>query len=93
MSRKKNKIQKTYYSKAEGENRTINLQFCVTAEELKKIERGICITDALLAKFVFRRLWSRGMTRLCLLWGKKNIEKIKIELNNSRNLAIIFMKC
>ena len=39
MSRKKNKIQKTYYSKAEGENRTINLQFRVTEEELKKIEK------------------------------------------------------
>ena len=39
MSRKKNKIQKTYYSKAEGANRTINLQFRVTEEELKKIEK------------------------------------------------------
>lgn len=107
MSRKKNKIQKTYYSEAEGENRTSNLQFRVTEEELKQIEKrqaevgilnrssflrkmafnGICIRVEAqylrkasqlpwrtsnnmnqYAKFAFRKLWIRGVTRLCLLW-------------------------
>ena len=39
MSREKSKIQKMFYGKTEGENRTINLQFRVTEEELKQIEK------------------------------------------------------
>lgn len=39
MSKKKSKIQKMFYGKAEGENRTINLQFRVTEDELKQIEK------------------------------------------------------
>ena len=39
MSKKKSKIQKMFYGKAEGENRTINMQFRVTEEELKQIEK------------------------------------------------------
>ena len=39
MSKKKSKIQKVFYGKAEGENRTINMQFRVTEEELKQIEK------------------------------------------------------
>ena len=39
MSRKKSKIQNMFYGKAEGENRTINLQFRVTEEDLKQIEK------------------------------------------------------
>lgn len=39
MSKKKSKIQKMFYGKTEGENRTINLQFRVTKEELKQIEK------------------------------------------------------
>ena len=37
MSKKKSKIQKMFYGKTEGENRTINLQFRVTEDELKQI--------------------------------------------------------
>ena len=39
MSRKKSKIQNMFYGKAEGENRTINLQFRVTEEELKLLQQ------------------------------------------------------
>lgn len=39
MSMKKSKLQKMFYGKAEGENRTINMQFRVTEEELKQIEK------------------------------------------------------
>jgi polyribonucleotide nucleotidyltransferase len=39
MSKKKNKMQKMFYGKTEGGNRTINLQFRVTEEELKQIEK------------------------------------------------------
>ena len=39
MSKKKSKMQKMFYGKAEGENRSINLQFRVTEEELKQIEK------------------------------------------------------
>ena len=39
MSKKKSKMQKMFYGKAEEENRTINLQFRVTEEELKQIEK------------------------------------------------------
>lgn len=39
MSKKKSKVQKMFYGKTEGENRTINLQFRVTEEELKQIEK------------------------------------------------------
>ena len=39
MSKKKSKIQKMFYGKTEGENRTINLKFRVTEDELKQIEK------------------------------------------------------
>lgn len=39
MSKKKSNMQKMFYGKAEGENRTINMQFRVTEEELKQIEK------------------------------------------------------
>ena len=39
MSKKKSKIQKMFYGKMAEENRTINLQFRVTEEELKQIEK------------------------------------------------------
>jgi len=39
MSKKKSKIQKMFYGKTAEENRTINLQFRVTEEELKQIEK------------------------------------------------------
>ena len=39
MSKKKSKIQKMFYGKTEGENRTINLQFRVTEDEL---DNGNC---------------------------------------------------
>ena len=39
MSKKKSIISKKIYRKTEGENRTINMQFRVTEEELKKIEK------------------------------------------------------
>ena len=39
MSKKKSKMQKMFYGKAEGENRTINLQFRVTEEELRQIDK------------------------------------------------------
>ena len=39
MSKKKSKIQKMFYGKTAGENRTINMQFRVTEEELKQIEK------------------------------------------------------
>ena len=39
MSKKKSKIQKMLYGKTAEENRTINLQFRVTEEELKQIEK------------------------------------------------------
>ena len=39
MSKNKSKMQKMFYGKAEEENRTINLQFRVTEEELKRIEK------------------------------------------------------
>ena len=39
MSKKKSKIQKMLYGKTVEENRTINLQFRVTEEELKQIEK------------------------------------------------------
>lgn len=39
MSKKKSKIPKMFYGKTAEENRTINLQFRVTEEELKQIEK------------------------------------------------------
>ena len=39
MSKKKSKMQKMFYGKTAEENRTINLQFRVTEEELKQIEK------------------------------------------------------
>ena len=39
MSKKKSKIQKMFYGKSEDANRTINLQFRVTEDELKQIEK------------------------------------------------------
>ena len=39
MSKKKSKIQKMFYGKMAEENRTINLQFRVTEEELRQIEK------------------------------------------------------
>ena len=39
MSTKKSKMQKIFYGKTAEENRTINLQFRVTEEELKQIEK------------------------------------------------------
>ena len=39
MSKKNSIIQKHNYSKVEGINRTINMQFRVSEEELKQIER------------------------------------------------------
>ena len=57
MSKKKSKIQKMFYGKAEGENRTINMQFRVTEEELKQIEKrqaemGILNRSGFLRKMV-----------------------------------------
>ena len=39
MSEKKHKLKKMFYGKAEEKNRTINLQFRVTEDELQQIER------------------------------------------------------
>ena len=39
MSKKKSKIPKMFYGKTAEKNRTINLQFRVTEEELKQIEK------------------------------------------------------
>ena len=39
MSKKKSIMSKKIYGKTEGVNRTINLQFRVTEEELKRIEK------------------------------------------------------
>ncbi len=82
MSRKKNKIQKTYYSKAEGENRTINLQFRVTEEELKKIEKrqaevGILNRSSFLRKMALNGICIRVEAQYLreasqLLWRTSN---------------------
>ena len=39
MSKKKSKMQKMFYGKLEDANRTINLQFRVTEDELQQIEK------------------------------------------------------
>ena len=57
MSKKKFVMSKKIYGKAEGENRTINMQFRVTEEELKQIEKrqaemGILNRSGFLRKMV-----------------------------------------
>ena len=57
MSKKKSIMSKKIYGKTEGVNRTINLQFRVTEEELKQIEKrqaemGILNRSGFLRKMV-----------------------------------------
>ena len=82
MSKKKSKIQKMFYGKTEGENRTINMQFRVTEEELEQIEKrreelGIRNRSAYLRKMALNgiciNLNSKELSRASqLLWHTSN---------------------
>ena len=82
MSKKKSKMQKMFYGKAEGENRTINLQFRVTEEELRQIEKrqaevGILNRSSYLRKMALNGICIRMETQYLreassLLWRISN---------------------
>ena len=83
MSKKKSKMQqKMLYGKAEGENRTINLQFRVTEEELRQIEKrqaevGILNRSSYLRKMALNGICIRMETQYLreassLLWRISN---------------------
>ena len=61
MSKKKSKMQKMFYGKAEGENRSINLQFRVTEEELKQIEKRQAEVGILNRSFYLRKMALNGI--------------------------------
>ena len=63
MSKKKSKIQKMFYGKAEGENRTINMQFRVTEEELKQIEKRQAEVGILNRSSYLRKM---GLNGICI---------------------------
>ena len=61
MSKKKSKMQKLFYGKAEGENRSINLQFRETEEELKQIEKRQAEVGILNRSFYLRKMALNGI--------------------------------
>ena len=82
MSKKKSKMQKMFYGKTAEENRTINLQFRVTEEELKQIEKrqaevGILNRSSYLRKMALNGICIRVETQYLreassLLWRISN---------------------
>ena len=82
MSKKKSKIPKMFYGKTAEENRTINLQFRVTEEELKQIEKrqaevGILNRSSYLRKMALNGICIRMETQYLreassLLWRISN---------------------
>ena len=61
MSKKKSKIPKMFYGKTAEENRTINLQFRVTEEELKQIEKRQAEVGILNRSSYLRKMALNGM--------------------------------
>ena len=61
MSKKKCKIQKMFQGKTAGENRPINMQFRVTEEELKQIEKRQAEVGILNRSFYLRKMALNGI--------------------------------
>ena len=61
MSEKKHKLKKMFYGKAEEKNRTINLQFRVTEDELQQIERRQAEGGILNRSAYLRKMALNGM--------------------------------
>lgn len=72
MSKKKSKMQKMFYGKAEGENRTINLQFRVTEEELKQIEKRQAEVGILNRSSYLRKMALNG---ICIHMNSEDLQK------------------
>ena len=72
MSKKKSKIQKMFYGKSEEENRTINLQFRVTEDELKQIEKRQAETGILNRSSYLRKMALNGM---CINMNSEDLRK------------------
>ena len=82
MSKKKSIMSKKIYGKAEGVNRTINMQFRVTEEEVKQIEKrqtevGILNRSSYLRKMALNGICIRMETQYLreassLLWRISN---------------------
>lgn len=61
MSEKKYKLKKMFYGKSEETNRTINLQFRVTEDELQQIERRQTEAGILNRSAYLRKMALNGM--------------------------------
>ena len=82
MSEKKHKLKKMFYGKAEEKNRTINLQFRVTEDELKQIERRQTETGILNRSAYLRKMALNGM---CINLNFEDLRKASILLWRTSN--------
>lgn len=72
MRKKKSKIQKMLYGKSEEANRTINLQFRVTEDELQQIEKRQTETGILNRSSYLRKMALNGM---CINLNSEDLRK------------------
>ena len=104
MSKKKSKMQKMFYGKTAEENRTINLQFRVTEEELKQIEKrqaevGILNRSSYLRKMALNGICIRVEAQYLreassLLWRiSNNMNQYAKKANATGNIYLEVVIC
>lgn len=82
MREKKHKLKKQFYSKSKEANRTINLQFRVTEDELQQIERRQAEVGILNRSSYLRKMALNGM---CINLNFEDLHKASSLLCHTSN--------